>query len=89
MQPIGSTRGGRFPQLRELLAYAYTQEAASLIVEGQRRKPYIEARELLAVHIESGVVRYEATFFFDIKYSGVRDAADRCAGKPSPTRFAI
>ena len=54
------------------MAYAYTQEAASLIVEGQRRKPYIEARELFAAHIESGVVRYEATFFFDIKYSSVK-----------------
>jgi hypothetical protein len=55
-----------------LLAYAYTQEAASLAVEGQRRKPYIEVRELLAAHIESGVVRYEWTFAFDIKYSAVK-----------------
>ncbi|HZN36502.1 MAG TPA: hypothetical protein VFB80_21885 [Pirellulaceae bacterium] len=72
VQVVASTRGGRFPQLRELLAYAYTQEAASLIAEGQRRKPYIEARELLTAHVESGVVRYEATFFFDIKYSSVK-----------------
>ena len=72
VQNIGSTRDGRFPQLRELIAYAYTQEAAGLTVEGQRRKPYIEARELLAAHIESGVVRYEATLFFDIKYSSVK-----------------
>lgn len=72
VQSIGSTREGRFPQLRELFAYAYTQEAASLMVEGQRRKQYIEARELLAAHIESGVVRYEATLFFDIKYSSVK-----------------
>jgi len=69
---LESTRAGRFPQLRELLAYAYTQEAASLAVEGQRRKPYIEVRELLAAHIESGVVRYEWTFHFDIKYSAVK-----------------
>ena len=72
VQTIGSTRGGRFPQLRELLAFAYTQEPASLAVEAQRRKPYVEAREFVAVHVESGVVRYETSFFFDIKYSGVR-----------------
>lgn len=72
VQVVPCARDGRFPTLRELLAYAYTQEPASLIVEGQRRKPYIEARELLTAHIESGVVRYEATFFFDIKYSGVK-----------------
>jgi hypothetical protein len=69
---IESTRGDRFPGLGQIVAYAYTQEPASLIVEGQRRKPYIEARELLSAHIESGVVRFNATFFFDIKYSGVK-----------------
>ena len=72
VQVVPCTRDGRFPQLRELLAFAYTQDAASLIVEGQRRKPYIEVRELLTAHIESGVVRYEVTFFYDIKYSGVK-----------------
>ena len=29
-------------------------------------------RELFAAHIESGVVRYEARLFFDIKYSSVK-----------------
>jgi hypothetical protein len=72
VKATGSMRAGRFPQLRELLAYAYSSEAASLNVQAQRRKPYVEARELLTVHIEPGVVRYEATFVFDIKYSGVR-----------------
>jgi hypothetical protein len=67
-----STRAGRFEGLNQLVAYAYTQEPASLIVEGQRRKPYIEARQLLSAHIESGVVRFDATFFYDIKYSSVK-----------------
>lgn len=71
-QSVKSTRGNRFAQLRELVAFSYLQEPASLTVEAQRRKPYVEARELLKVHIESGVVRYEATFLFDIKYSGVK-----------------
>ncbi|HEX5103549.1 MAG TPA: hypothetical protein VFV87_07040, partial [Pirellulaceae bacterium] len=69
---VGSTRDGRFAGLNPLVAYAYTQEPASLIVEGTRRKPYIEARQLLSAHIESGVVRYEATLFYDIKYSSVK-----------------
>jgi hypothetical protein len=67
-----STRGDRFAGLNQLVAYAYTQEPASLIVEGTRRKPYIEARQLLSAHIESGVVRFESTFFHDIKYSSVK-----------------
>src|SRR5262249_28052924 len=45
---LGSTRGGRFPQLREVAAYGFTQEAAGLAFSAERRKPYIEARELLA-----------------------------------------
>jgi hypothetical protein len=69
---LGCMRGGRFPQLREVAAYGYTQEAVSLTFSAERRKPYIEARLLLAVHVESGVIRYEATLFFDVKYSGVR-----------------
>jgi hypothetical protein len=69
---VESTRGGRFPGLAELAAYAYTQEPASLIVNAQRRTPYIEARELLTAHVESGITKFEATFFYDIRYSGVK-----------------
>jgi hypothetical protein len=72
VQTIPSTRNGRFPQLREIAAYAYTGEPAGAIIAAERRKPYIEARELLAAHVESGVIRYEATFVFDIRYSSVR-----------------
>jgi hypothetical protein len=72
VQTIGSTRSGRFPLLREAAAYAFAHQPASLAFTAQRRKPHIEARELLTVHVEPGVIRYEATFFYDIKYSGVR-----------------
>lgn len=86
LQNVKSARDGRFAQLREIVAFGYMQEPASLIIEVQRRKPYIEVRELLSVHIESGVIRYEATFFFDIKYSGVRtlrlDVPRTIAGEP-------
>ena len=68
-----STRGSRFPQLAQLAAYAYTQEPASLIVDGERRKPYIEARQLLSANIESGVIKYDAWFFFDIRFSSVKN----------------
>ncbi|MCE9525204.1 MAG: hypothetical protein K8R36_04030, partial [Planctomycetales bacterium] len=36
LQGVESTRGGRFPQTRELLAYAYTQEPVSLKLEAGR-----------------------------------------------------
>jgi hypothetical protein len=72
LENMESTRAGRFPQLAQLAAYAYTQEPAGLIVDGERRKPYIEARQLLAAHIESGVKKYDLKFFFDIRFSSVK-----------------
>lgn len=72
LENIASTRDGRFPQLAQLAAYAFTQEPASLIADAERRKPYIEARQLLSATIESGVVKYDARFFFDIRFSGVK-----------------
>jgi hypothetical protein len=75
VQTIGSSRGGRFAGLREVAAYAFAHEPASLSLAVERRKPHVEARELLTVHVEPGLVRYEATLIFDIKYSGVRSLA--------------
>ncbi|MDX1945918.1 MAG: hypothetical protein SFU86_11015 [Pirellulaceae bacterium] len=72
LQGLESTRAGRFPGLAQLVAYAYTGEPASLLVKAQRRTPFIEVRQLLTVHVESGVVKYAATFFFDIRYSSVK-----------------
>ncbi len=67
-----SCRGGRFSGAREVLAFAYTQEPASLVLTAERRKPQITVRQLLVARIEAGVVKYEATFFYDIRYSGVK-----------------
>jgi hypothetical protein len=82
---VPSTRDGRFPLLAQLAAFAYTQEAAKLTAQAERRKPYIEARQLLAVNVESGVIKYDAKFFFDIRFSGVKtlriDVPQTLAGK--------
>ena len=57
---------------RPVLAYAYTQENVQLTLAVERRKPHVTARQLLMVRIEAGVVEYEATFFYDVRYSGVQ-----------------
>lgn len=72
VQGMESLRAGRFPLLRELLAYAFTQEPAQLKVEATRRKPYIEVQQTLIARVEQGVVKYEAIFDFEVKYSGVK-----------------
>ncbi|MGD2110863.1 MAG: hypothetical protein PVI86_15905, partial [Phycisphaerae bacterium] len=53
------------------LAFAFAEQPARLSVRAERRKPHITARQLLTARIDSGVVKYAATFFYDIQYSGV------------------
>ena len=57
---------------RAVLAFAYTQDPVTLAVAAERRKPHVTVRQLLVARIDSGVVKYEATFFYDILYSGVK-----------------
>ncbi|MBC7854322.1 MAG: hypothetical protein IAF94_12890 [Pirellulaceae bacterium] len=72
LQGVESTRGGRFPLTRELLAYAYTQEPVSLKLEAGRRDPFISAEQLVFVSVESGLVKYEVTISYNVQYSGVK-----------------
>ncbi len=66
-------RGERLAGLREVLALAHADEAVELTLAVERRRPHVTARQLLTVHVESGVVKYSAHFFYDIRYSGVAD----------------
>ncbi|HUE72001.1 MAG TPA: hypothetical protein VMP01_14030, partial [Pirellulaceae bacterium] len=69
---VESVRAGRFPLTRELLAYAFTQEPVKLSLDAERRKPYVTAKQLVFVNVESGVAKYEVTVQFDVLYSGVK-----------------
>jgi hypothetical protein len=72
LEGLESARRGRFPASREVLAYAYTAEPVDLTLNVERRKPYVTCRQLLAARVESGVIKYVATFFYEVQYSGVR-----------------
>ena len=72
MQGVESQRANRFPLSREVLAFVYTQEPATLSLTAERRKPQVSVRQLLTARIEAGVVKYEATFLFDVQYSSVK-----------------
>jgi len=70
---------------RPVLAFAFADEEVSLSLTAERRAPHVTVRQLLVARIESGVIKYRATFFYDVLYSGVRalrvdlpsDTADR------------
>ena len=57
---------------RPVLAFAYTGEPARLEVAAERRKPQVTVRQLLVARVEEGVVKYEATFFYSVLYSGIK-----------------
>lgn len=67
-----SMRGGRFPTTQPTLAFAYTDQAASVKLSVERRKPHVTARQRLMVSVDSGVVRYQSLIIYDIQYSGVK-----------------
>lgn len=71
-QLVHSVRGNRLPSLRDVLGFVYTRDATALTLAAERRRPHVTARQLLAARIESGVVNYQATFYYDILYSAVK-----------------
>lgn len=72
MAGVESMRGARFATTRPILTYTHTQQPVTLAITAERRKPQITARQMLISSVESGVVKYQARFFFDILYSGVK-----------------
>lgn len=66
-----SLRDGRFPQCRDTLAFAFQQPETDLALAVSRRKAQITVGQLLTMHIEGGVVKYEASFQYHILFSGV------------------
>jgi hypothetical protein len=70
-QPVVSARGSRFPTARPALAFAYAQ-APTLEIAAQRRRPQVSVAQLLVARVEEGQVKYEATLFVNVRYSGVK-----------------
>ncbi len=67
-----SLRQDRFPGLREVLSLAHARQAVQLSLDVQRRRPQVTVRQLLDVQVKSGVIRYDARFFYEVLYSGVK-----------------
>ncbi|MGQ9662682.1 MAG: hypothetical protein ACUVWX_10170 [Kiritimatiellia bacterium] len=57
---------------RPCLSFAYSEPPIALQLAAERRAPYLTARQLLVIRVEPGVIKYDATFFYDILYSGVK-----------------
>ncbi len=69
---VRSMRSTRSAAERPVVSFAYTDQTVDLSLGAERRAPHVTAQQLLVARIESGVVKYTATFRFDILYSGVK-----------------
>lgn len=93
-QNATSMRKGRFPGLRCVQSLAFATGPASVTLTAERRQPQVSAHQMLVVRVEPGVVRYEATFHFTIRYSSAEqlridvpaDLADRIRNETSALR---
>jgi hypothetical protein len=71
LEGMQSLRGPGKAAVRAVQALAYTQGPTGVSLTVERRKPQVTLRQLLAVRVEDGLVKYQATFFYEILYSGV------------------
>jgi hypothetical protein len=72
LEGISAAPRSAAPQGRSVLAYAFTQEPVTLRLAAQRKKPKVTIYQLLVGRVEQGVVKYQATFQYNILYSGVK-----------------
>ncbi|MHB8970990.1 MAG: hypothetical protein ACYC3X_11245 [Pirellulaceae bacterium] len=70
-QTIPATPAGSKPLL-PVLAYAFAKGATQLAVTAERRQPQVTVNQLVRAEITSGVVKFNVSLFYDIKYSGVK-----------------
>ncbi|MCH8146610.1 MAG: hypothetical protein IH987_01255 [Planctomycetes bacterium] len=62
---------GKTGSVSGIAAYAFGDAPFTLMLKAERRKPHVTVRQLLAARVETGVVKYTATFYYDIRYSSV------------------
>lgn len=67
-----AARGPQTPSMQRVLSYTFSG-TPSLSINVLRRKPQVTTRQLVTAKIESGVVTYDAKFYFDVLYSGVKN----------------
>ena len=72
------------PGLRTVLAFAFTQDPVTLRLAAERRKPQVTIRQMLVARIDEGVIKYQATFAYAIRFSGVKSLRIDVPGDVAP-----
>lgn len=71
LSPI-SSRGANMPSVRPILAYAFSLGNAEIDLDVERRKPQVTVDQLLSAAVEAGVVKFDARFYYQVRYSGIK-----------------
>ena len=69
---IGGLAPAASNEPRPVLAFAYTDETAKLVLAAQRRKPQVTVGELIVAKVEEGLAKYDFTLSYNVRYSGVK-----------------
>ncbi len=60
-----------------MLAYSFAKGDTTFSVSAERRKPQVTVDQLLRMEIDSGVVKFKASFYYDVQVQRRQVAADR------------
>ena len=58
--------------IRPVLAFNFSHTEASIELEAKRRRPQVTVEQVVVASVQSGVVKYDARLFYDVRYSGVK-----------------
>ncbi|MBN2021523.1 MAG: hypothetical protein JW809_01900 [Pirellulales bacterium] len=58
--------------VKPILTFGFDREPVKLSLSAERRRPQVSVSQLLVARIEDDAVKYEATFFLDVLYSGIK-----------------
>jgi hypothetical protein len=73
LKPIGGDSPlAHDPAERPVVTCAYADEKAAITLTAERRAPQLTVRQALQGAVEAGVVKYEARFYYDIRYGSVK-----------------
>ncbi len=59
-------------QIQPVLSYAFAKGTTRFSVTAERRRPQVTVDQLLQAEVDSGVVKFNVSLYYDIRYSGVK-----------------
>lgn len=72
VQAVAQSRQNPAADMQPAMIYAISGDVGSVTIQAERKQPDVTVRQLLVVRVEPRLVKYSATFYYDILHSGVK-----------------